>query len=168
MANKLTLLLALHFIFGLSLKAQTVVYKAELELHPDNKNKSGCILSIHDIHQNFDMNNNIKWEFNVQEFTPTVDAEQYLASVIKKEWSITLIHKQNNEKLQAQSLTNEESIINAECLFNGIIIPIDIFIHKRKSAHSSFYNELSFSLTGHQVGANSDDVFFFVMKLTPQ
>ena len=114
------------------------------------------------------MNNNIKWEFNIQEFTPTVDAEQYLATVIKKEWSITLIHKQSNEKLQAQSLTNEESIINAECLFNGIIMPIDIFIQKRKSAHSSFHNELSFSLTGHQVGANSDDVFLFVMKLTPQ
>ena len=168
MANKLILLLALQFIFGLSLIAQTVVYKSDIKLHPDNKNQNGCVLSIHDIHQNFDMNNNIKWEFNIQEFTPTIEAEQYLATVNKKEWSITFLHKQSNEKLQAQSLPKEESIINAECVFNGIIMPIDINIRKLKIAHLSFYNELSFSLTGHQVGANSDDVFMFTMKLTPQ
>jgi hypothetical protein len=168
MANKLIIFFTLQFIFGLSLIAQTVVYKADLNLYPDHKNQSGCVLSIHDIHQNFDMNNNIKWEFNIQEFTPTIEAEQFLTTVIKKEWSLTFLHKQTNEKLLAQSLPKEESIINAECLFNGIIIPIDIIIHKQKSAHASFNNELSFSLTGHQVGANSDDVFLFIMKLTPQ
>jgi hypothetical protein len=168
MIKKAIILFTLQFTFGLALMAQTVVYKADLKLHPDSKNQNGCVLSIYEINQSFDFNNNIKWEFNIQEFTPTLEAEQYLATVVKKEWSITFLHKQTNEKLQAESLPKEESLINAECVFNGIIMPIDITIHKKKSKDKSVYNELSFSLTGHQVGANSDEIFLFKMILTPQ
>lgn len=168
MIKKAIILFTLQFTVGLALMAQTVVYKADLSIHPDSKNQNGCVLSIYEINQSFDFNNNIKWEFNVQEFTPTLEAEQYLATVVKKEWSITFLHKQTDEKLKAENLTKEESFINAECVFNGMIIPIEISIQKKKNKDKSVYNELSFSLTGHQVGANSDEVFLFKMILTPQ
>ncbi len=161
-------LFALHFFFSLPLLAQTIVYKCDLKVHPDSKNRSGCVLNIDDIFQEFDLANNIKYNFNIQSFLPTLEAEYYFETVRQKDWSITFLHKQVNDRLQAESLSKEESLINAECVFNGLIIPVDITINKKKNKDKTFYNELSFSLTGHQIGANSDELFLFTMKLTPQ
>lgn len=168
MIKKTITLFALQVIFSLTLLAQTTVYKCDLKVYPDSKNRNGCVLYIDDIFQEFDLVNNIKYNFNIQSFLPTLDAESYFETVKQKDWSITFLHKQVNERLQAESLSKEESLINAECVFNGVIIPVDIIINKKKNKDKTFYNVLSFSLTGYQIGANSEEVFLFTMKLTPQ
>ncbi len=168
MIKKTITLFALQLIFSLSLLAQTTIYKCDLKVQPDSKNRNGCVLSIDEMMQEFDLNNNIKYSFNIQSFLPTLDAESYFETVKQKDWSITLINKLTNERLQAETLPKEESLINAECVFNGVIIPVEIAINKKKNKDKTFYNELTFALIGHQIGANSDESFLFTMKLIAQ
>jgi hypothetical protein len=168
MIKKIITLFALQLTLSISLLGQTIVYKCNLKVYPESNNKNACVLSIDEIHQEFDINNNIKYNFNIQSFLPAMDAESIFETVRQKDWSITFLHKQVNEKLQAEILPKEEMLINIECVFNGMIIPLDVPLNKKKNKDKTFYNELSFSLTGHQIGANSEELFLFTMKLTPQ
>ena len=168
MTKKIITLFALQLTFCLTLLAQTTIYKCDLKVYPESKNRNGCILNIDEITQDFDLSNNIKYSFNIQSFLPTKEAESIFETVRQKDWSITFLHKQVNERLQAESLSKEEMLINAECIFNGLTIPVDITINKKKNKDKTYYNELSFSLTGNQIGANSEELFLFTMKLTPQ
>jgi len=168
MIRKTIILFALQLAFGLTLMAQTILYKCDLYVYPESNNKKGCVLSIDEIRQEFDLNNNIKYNFNIQSFLPALDAEAIFETVQQKDWSITLLQLQVVEKLKAENLSEEQSITNLECVFNGVVLPIEATINKKKNKDKTFYNELSFSLTGHQVGANTEEVFLFVLKLTPQ
>jgi hypothetical protein len=105
MIKKTLSIIIISTLMGCYLQAQTLlVFQTELNILPQASNRSGCVLSIPILNQNFDVNNNVKWEFNVQELTPTADAEPYFEEAVNKIWSIALIDPNSNERLSAEKL----------------------------------------------------------------
>ncbi len=159
-------ILIISALMGCYLNAQTLlVFQTELNIHPQASNRAGCVFNIPNLNQTFDVNNNIKWEFNVQELTPTAEVDDYFKECINKQWSITFLDPNTNERLSAEKLSANENTISAQCLFNDVYLNLEVKITKKLNKQKVMYNEVSFKFPPHQIGLNAPDDLVIVLKM---